>query len=247
MTQQEISQLREVLADAEDVPSGNKSRKKKEMPAKVQSQFSFLGAGSTFDVGVDFGLSTFDNAFGSSFDIAKRTFDQGSDSKDPSTESDAVNDVASQLRNLSPDQGAVLLEDMSLPAQAKLLSLLSPNQAAQLIQCMRTDSISKGGLLLKLPNRVRGLVVMELKVSSKVAVLEAVRSKDAYRLLLALDAANGDRFKVILASRSITRHHINVNNLFFPLIPFHHRHYLSCERRSLQTCCAASPRWSAVV
>lgn len=196
MTPQEIKQLREVLADAE-TSSGSKPPKPKqqktEMPSQIQSQFSFLGG--SLDMG---GLvGSFDGAFGASFDLAKGTFDQGaSDAPIMKTDSDAVNDVASQLRNLSPDQGALLLEDMSLPAQAKLLSLLSPNQAALLIQSMRTDSVTKGGLLLKLPNRVRGLVVMELKPALRVAVLESVNGSDTYRLLLAIDASNGDRFKV---------------------------------------------------
>lgn len=193
----EIKQLREVLADAEVVGTGKANQMKKKPPAELQSQFSFLGG--SIDVG-SFGLTSFDGTFASTFDLAKGTFDQGSSdlTTTQKTESDTVNDVASQLRNLSPDQGALLLEDMSLPAQAKLLSLLSPNQAALLIQNMRTDSVTKGGLLLKLPNRVRGLVVVELKPTLRVAVLESVNSSDAFRLLLAIDASNGDRFKVYI-------------------------------------------------
>jgi hypothetical protein len=202
MNPTEIKQLREVLADAEAAASGMpkpKSKKKDQpaaKPSQLQSQFSFLGG--AIDV-AGLGLSTFDSAF-ASLDLAKRTFDSGTTKANevpPQTDSEAVNDVASQLRNLSPDQGAVLLEDMSLAAQAKLLSLLSPAQAASLIQSMRTDSAAKGGLLLKLPNRVRGLVVVELKPAVKVAVLESINTNDAYRLLLSIDAPSGDRFKVI--------------------------------------------------
>jgi len=106
-----------------------------------------------------------------------------------------ADDVAARLRKLEPLKAAALLDDVSLATQVKLLAGLPPAKAAAIVSAMHLEPSARGALLLKLPNRVRGLVIVELKPSTLAQTMTALEPPDVNKLLCSLDSGDGDRFK----------------------------------------------------